>query len=122
METLGQRIRALRKNEGLTQAELAKELGVSSSAIGMYEQNRRVPDNETLLQICGIFGVTSDYMLGNVDSPNDVSDILDEFNKRLTEYDALMFDGQPLNDEERQKVFDAINYVARLAERLEYEK
>ncbi len=119
--TLGQKIRQLRKRNGLTQAALAQELGVSSSAVGMYEQDRRTPDNETLLVICNIFGVSTDYMLGNTENMTDVSVVLDDFNKRLTEYNALMFDGRPLTDEERKQVFDTIEYVARLAERLEYE-
>ncbi len=119
--TLGKRIKALRKKERLTQADLAKELGVSPSAVGMYEQDRRVPDNKTLLTICNVFGVTSDYLLGHMEDPEDVSDVLDTFNKRLMEHDALMFDGKPLTDEERQQVFNTIDYVARLAERLDYE-
>ena len=88
--TLGKRIKALRKKERLTQADLAKELGVSPSAVGMYEQDRRVPDNKTLLTICNVFGVTSDYLLGHMEDPEDVSDVLDTFNKRLMEHDALM--------------------------------
>ena len=78
--TLGKRIKALRKKERLTQADLAKELGVSPSAVGMYEQDRRVPDNKTLLTICNVFGVTSDYLLGHMEDPEDVSDVLDTFN------------------------------------------
>lgn len=122
MATLGEKIRFFRKKKHITQAELAKELGVSSSAVGMYEQDRRTPDNETLLTICNFFGVTADYMLGNASSSTDVSSVLDEFNKKLTEQDVLMFDGQPLNEEEREQVYKAIEYVARIAERLEYEK
>jgi len=121
METLGQKIKKLRKRNGLTQADLARELGVSGSAVGMYEQDRRTPDNETLLTICSIFGVSTDYMLGNKEGVTDVSVVLDDFNKKLTKYNALMFDGRPLSDEERKQVFDTIEYVARLAERLEYE-
>ena len=59
--------------------------------------------------------------MGNTENMTDVSVVLDDFNKRLTEYNALMFDGRPLTDEERKQVFDTIEYVARLAERLEYE-
>ena len=122
METLGQRMKKLRKKNYYTQADVAKALGVSPSAVGMYEQDRRVPDHKTLLAICDFFGVSSDYLLGhNTTSPTDVSDVLDEFNKKLEQYDALMFDGTPLTDEERQKVFHTIDYVARLAERLGYE-
>ena len=121
METLGKRMRKLRKKNYYTQADVAKALGVSPSAIGMYEQDRRVPDKETLLKICDFFDVSSDYMLGHLSKPEKMSEVLDEFNKKLEEYDALMFDGNPLTDEERQQVFNTIDYVARLAERLSYE-
>ena len=121
METLGKRMRKLRKKNYYTQADVAKALGVSPSAIGMYEQDRRVPDKETLLKICDFFDVSSDYMLGHLSKPEKMSEVLDEFNKKLEEYDALMFDGNPLTDEERQQVSQAIDYVARLAERLSYE-
>lgn len=88
----------------------------------MYEQDRRTPDNETLMEFCKIFGVTSDYLLGLTESYDyDVSDVLDDFTKKLSEQESLMFDGQPLTDEEKEQVFKAINYVARLAERLSTE-
>lgn len=122
MATLGQRIKALRKRNLLTQADLAKELGISASAVGMYEQDRRTPDNETLLVLCDFFGVSADYMLGKTESTTYVSSVLDEFNRKLSAYEGLMFDGRPLTDEEKKSVFDAIEYVARLAERLDYEK
>ena len=52
---------------------------------------------------------------------HDKQPVAEIFNKRLMEHDALMFDGKPLTDEERQQVFNTIDYVARLAERLDYE-
>ena len=60
---LGQRLKELRKNRSLTQRELAKELGISASALGMYEQDRREPDYETLMNICNYFQVSSDFLL-----------------------------------------------------------
>lgn len=60
---LGQRIAALRRHLGMSQAELAEKLGVSPSAVGMYEQERREPSLGGLVTISGIFGVTADYLL-----------------------------------------------------------
>ena len=57
---LGHRIAALRRHLGLSQAELARRMGVSPSAVGMYEQGRREPSLEGIVRLCGIFGVTSD--------------------------------------------------------------
>lgn len=62
-------LRELRIQKGLTQAELSKALQVSASSIGMYEQGRREPDNETLGRIANFFNVTTDYLLGRTDEP-----------------------------------------------------
>ena len=60
---LGARIAALRREANLSQAELARRLQVSPSALGMYEQGRREPSMETLVSIAREFGVTTDYLL-----------------------------------------------------------
>ncbi len=60
---LGARIAALRRDAGWSQAELAGRLGVSASAIGMYEQGRREPSADSLVALSRIFGVTTDYLL-----------------------------------------------------------
>lgn len=63
-------LRELRTQKGLTQAELSKALQVSASSIGMYEQGRREPDNETLGRIANFFHVSTDYLLGRTDEPH----------------------------------------------------
>lgn len=60
---IGQRIAALRKNARMSQAELARALGVSPSAVGMYEQGRREPAAATLVQLAKVFQVSTDYLL-----------------------------------------------------------
>lgn len=71
---LGTRIATLRQGMGLSQAELAKRLHISSSAVGMYEQGRREPSVDTLIAMSREFGVTLDYLLsGRPDTVQDVS-------------------------------------------------
>jgi len=60
---LGARIAALRRRAGMSQAELAKRLKVSASAIGMYEQGRRQPAADTLVALGSVFEVSVDYLL-----------------------------------------------------------
>lgn len=60
---VGRRIAALRKSAGLTQAELARRIHVSPSAIGMYEQGRRLPAASTLAALSQEFDVTIDYLM-----------------------------------------------------------
>lgn len=60
---LGARIAALRRNSGLSQASLAKALGISASAVGMYEQGRREPSADGIVRIAALFHVSTDYLL-----------------------------------------------------------
>lgn len=54
----------LRINNKYTQQELANHLGISRSAIGMYENGEREPDFETLEAIADFFNVDMDYLMG----------------------------------------------------------
>ena len=60
---IGQRIAALRRDAKMSQAELARQLQVSPSAVGMYEQGRREPSADTLVKLSRIFQVSTDYLL-----------------------------------------------------------
>ena len=71
---LGTRIASLRQGRGLSQAELARRLHISTSAIGMYEQGRREPSVAILIALSREFGVSLDYLLsGRPDTVRDVS-------------------------------------------------
>lgn len=59
---LGKRIANLRRRVGLSQAELAGRLHISPSAVGMYEQGRREPPRDVLVNMAREFGVTVDYL------------------------------------------------------------
>ena len=50
-------IKSARLKLGITQSELAKKIGISPSAIGMYEQGRRIPDYDTLLKLCKVLKI-----------------------------------------------------------------
>lgn len=53
----GKRISTYRKLKGLTQAELGKELNVSSQAVSKWEQNQSQPDLDTVNKLCSIFDI-----------------------------------------------------------------
>lgn len=61
---IGQRIAELRKNLGLTQAELADKLGVSHQAVSQWERSETLPDILTLPRIADVFGESISYLLG----------------------------------------------------------
>lgn len=66
----GSVLRALRKQHRMTQADLARALGVAESAISMWELGRRNPDREMMEQIADYFNVDMDYLFGRSDVPN----------------------------------------------------
>jgi transcriptional regulator with XRE-family HTH domain len=69
----GKRIVELRKKKGLTQSALSEILGISRSALSLYEIEKREPDINTLNNLASIFNVPVGYILG------DNSDISDYF-------------------------------------------
>lgn len=70
---LGQRIALLRRQAGMSQAELAARMGVSASAVGMYEQGRREPSVEGLVALSDILQVSTDYLLtGKIADPGQM--------------------------------------------------
>lgn len=60
---LGERIGALRRARGLSQAELARRLKISASAMGMYEQGRREPPVQILVALSRELQVSTDFLL-----------------------------------------------------------
>lgn len=94
MADFNRKLKELRINAGLTQDELAKRLGVSKSAVSMYERGERRPDFDLLEQIGDFFAVDVAYLVG---SSNKVT--------RLTgthaDEESLSSTYVMLNDEER---------------------
>lgn len=57
-------LKQLRKKKGYSQSELSKILGVSKSAVSMYELGERMPDYDMMKSLSGLFGVSMDYLYG----------------------------------------------------------
>lgn len=57
----------LRTNRELSQSALAEKLGISKSAVNMYERGERRPDFETAEAIADFFNVDMNYLLGYSD-------------------------------------------------------
>lgn len=78
----------------MTQADLAKLLGIAASTIGMYEQGRRNPDTKTLTLLAEFFDVSVDYLLGiiNIKNPYGIETI------------AAHLDGDDFTEEELEDI------------------
>lgn len=66
----GDRLRELRKAQGLTEGELAYKIGGKQQQIAAYETTDRYPRTDTLVKLVKVLGCSSDYLLDLADTPN----------------------------------------------------
>ena len=111
---LAKKLKELRKKSGLTQAQLADKLEISASAVGMYEQGRREPDNKTLSKICRILDASGNYILDLNSAEEmhnqkaDIYNIISDFIKNLENEENLTFNGEPIDPNEKRKITSAL--------------
>ena len=86
----GARIAALRRQRGMSQARLAAQLGVSPSAVGMYEQGRREPSADVLVEMGRIFGVSVDYILTGAPSAHEQDQLQKLLQDRIDSADRIL--------------------------------
>ena len=61
---LGEILAEIRRDNGDTQVSLAKKLNVTHFTVSSWEQGKSSPPHETLVSICKLYQVSSDYLLG----------------------------------------------------------
>ncbi len=81
MATIAERIKHIRKSNGLTQTEFGNLFDIVKSTVSSYETGNSAPDDKTKIAICKHFNVSMDYLIGTSDVP------------KLTEYHP---DGYPI--------------------------
>lgn len=109
-------MKKLRKKNNITQAQLADILGISTSAVGMYEQGRREPDIKTLRQLSRYFGVSVEYLMGE-DAPAsegsmEFVELIDRMKQDLSRQKGLMFNGVPLSEQDIEEIMNAVEVGA----------
>ena len=76
---LADRIKNLRESKGLTQADLAKKLGISRSSTNAWEMGISTPQVQYIVELSNIFKVSSDFILGIDKSATlDISELTQE--------------------------------------------
>ena len=73
-----ERLKQLRKEKGLSQIMLAKELGVSGGTVAMWETGKRKPQFEMFDKLCTFFDRSMDYILGASDDDRSFTQINEE--------------------------------------------
>jgi len=61
--SIGYKIKLLRKENNLSQSELAKKLNLHTTQISKYENDKIFPTPESIIKMAKIFNVTTDFLL-----------------------------------------------------------
>ena len=69
MSNFSERIKALRRENRMTQEALGKIIGVGPDSIYIYEKGKAYPEVRNLVILADFFGVSTDYLLGRTDDP-----------------------------------------------------
>ena len=64
----GRSVKTLREQAGLTQAEVARQLGISRAGVNAWEMGLSVPSTPYVVELAKKFGVSTDYLLGMEDT------------------------------------------------------
>ncbi len=68
--SLAEKIFQLRKQKGMSQEQLADELGISRQSVSKWESGQSAPEADKIVRMSGIFDVTTDYLLkDSVEAP-----------------------------------------------------
>ena len=70
MFEFAERLKALRKNKGVTQKQLSVSLNVTERAVVAYESGKMKPSFDAINSLADYFDVSTDYLLGRTDNPN----------------------------------------------------
>lgn len=71
---ISDRIQSLRKTKGISQEQLADELGVSRQAVSKWESGQSMPDIEKIILMSEYFKITTDYLLKGIDLRKDTTE------------------------------------------------
>lgn len=113
------RIKMLRKEQGLTQKDIADFLGVTPKAVSFYELEQREPSNEMLQKLAKKFNVSVDYLLGadeilNIATPKTKK--IPKDLKKILEDEAITLNGRLVSEEDKEKmmrILEAAFYEAK---------
>ena len=78
MDDFSQRLKKLRTDKHLTQAQVAERGGVPASMVSRYETDIRLPSYDVMMRLADLFGVSVDYLLGREEKRLlDISELTD---------------------------------------------
>ena len=83
METLASRLAEARKNAGMTQAEVALKLFVTTQSVSSWECGNSIPDTEKLPGLAALYNVTTDWLLSGKKPSEKILEVTANLSDRL---------------------------------------
>jgi transcriptional regulator with XRE-family HTH domain len=117
------RLKELRKEHRLSQHELASIIGVSKSAISMYENGNRLPELETFEKIADYFNVDMDYLKGKSSIVRESKSVY-YLNDETREIAQEIYDNKDLRmlfDASRKATPEDLKFIVEMARKLKGE-
>lgn len=111
------RFKQLCDDRGVSCNKAALEIGLSNATPTKWRKTGATPNSETLQRIAGYFGVTIQFLLDQEaektpaltrKDERDIARDVENIMTRLADGDGLMFDGDPMSDEARESMINAI--------------
>lgn len=125
---IGEKIANLRKKRGMSQSQLAKELNIGTSTLGMYETGKRSPNPEMLNKLADFFHVSVDYLLGREikteayyelsnKEKNDIALQAEKLMEGIESGENLNFYGEPATEEQKERLLIAVQTAMEMNKR-----
>lgn len=113
------RLKELRKAKGLTQEELIEQFNArygkryAPSSLSMFENGKRIPETQSLMDFANFFGVTVDYLLGRdvplrEHKPKQPEEKKPKQLEKILQDEDLTYNGEVLTAEDREKISIAL--------------
>jgi len=127
----------LLKERGITAYRLAQETGVTTATLTGWKQGKYTPKQDKLQKIADYFGVTIDYLMGNVKEEvldpkpyyalnekdgRDIARDLERMIAGLESDEELTFNGEPMDDETKRLFAISLENSMRLAKEIAKKK
>ena len=80
---IGYRIQLSREQAGLTQEQLAEQIGRSTQFISTLERGLAGPSLETIINICNVLGVSTEWVLRGQRPSPDAASVISAFTEKL---------------------------------------
>lgn len=105
MATFGEKLKTTRKKFGWSQDELGKKVGIHGRHVGKYENNKAMPNAETIIRISKTLKVSIDYLLLNNLDENTTPTVLLKDSDLIRKFEAV----EKMAEDDRHVVLSLID-------------